>query len=191
MKVKKLHLDESMFEDSWTLATDIFGDDTDNMIPSLGGIDDEPFEVVEDPHSIDNVPKGPKEGADTGVAAELISLINDEWEAVQGYNNAIATLRENSAENPFYLDAINVLEEISAEENRHVGQLQELLKQISPNAEEIEKGTQEAKDQLNFVDGKLQVQSWDALKPSSNNNNMMGNEDDNYMISLSDIDDEM
>ena len=61
---------------------------------------------------------------------------------------------------------LKVLEEISAEENVHVGQLQEVLKRISPNATEIDKGTKEAKSQLGLVNGLLPVQSWDDAKKS-------------------------
>ena len=61
--------------------------------------------------------------------------------------------------------------EIAAEENRHVGQLQEVLKRISPNASEIEKGTTEAKDQLRFVNGKLPVQTHTPIQTQQRTNN--------------------
>lgn len=137
-------------------------------------------------HSIEDVLPGPAEGSDTGVASELISLINDEWEAIEGYNNAIATLRATTYENPFYEDAVKILEEISAEENVHVGQLQEVLRQISPNAAEIHKGTEEAKSQLGLVDGVLPVQSWGSAQTSSNP--CCANDE---TCTLTDIDDEM
>ena len=130
---------------------------------------------------------GPAEGSDTGVAGELIALINDEWEAIQGYNNAIATLRAVIAENPIYEDAIKVLEEISAEENAHVGQLQEVLRQISPNAADIDKGKVEAKSQMGLVGGVLPVQTWDSVKPSEPTNVNAVDE----ICTISDIDDEM
>lgn len=172
-----LRLDEALFDDE----LDSFL--TKDTPSDIDDIDDDFSEY----HDVDNVLPGPSKGADTGVASELITLINDEWEAIQGYNNAIATLRELLSENSFYADAIKVLEEISSEENAHVGQLQEILKQISPNAAEIDNGTKEAKNQLGLVGGKLQVQSWDDVKPKENvsNNNV------EEMCTISDIDDEM
>mgnify|MGYP002511462386 CR=1 FL=1 len=177
----KLNLDESLFDD------DIDSFFTKDMPISDSEFDDD-FSEYEEEHSVDNVLPGPAAGTDTGVAGELIALINDEWEAIQGYNNAIATLRATATQNPFYEDAIKVLEEISAEENVHVGQLQEVLKQISPNAAEIQKGTKEAKSQLGLVGGRLQVESWDAVKSAS------GTSTDNEVddtCTLSDVDDEM
>lgn len=173
-----------------TLDESLFDDEVDSFLtkdfPSMLDEIDDDFVDYEDSHSTDDVLPGPSEGADTGVASELIALINDEWEAIQGYNNAIATLRSAQG-NPFYADAVKVLEEISAEENRHVGQLQEVLRRISPNAGDIQKGTQEAKAQLGLVDGKLPVQSWEVNNVETPS--LMNTEDE--ICTLCDIDDEM
>lgn len=172
----RLNLDESLFDDTPVK--------TPSSVQVTTDFDDD-FEY--DEHSVENVLPGPASGVDTGVANELITLINDEWEAVQGYNGAIATLRTMSNQNPFYEKAIAVLEEISAEENRHVGQLQEILKNISPNAQDIDKGHEEAQDQLRFVGGKLQVQSWETPAANSNPNA----QEVDATCTLMDIDDEM
>lgn len=176
----KLNLDESLFDD-----------DFDSLIekPQLKTKDvfyDDDFSVYDSEHDADNVLPGPAEGADTGAASELIALINDEWEAIEGYNNAIASFRAISTQDPFYEDAIKVLEEISAEENRHVGQLQEVLRRISPNAADIQKGTNEAKSQLGLVGGLLPVQSWDDVKDKNVNTNSV-----DETCTLCDVDDEM
>lgn len=176
----KLNLDEALFDDE---LDSFLTKDT-----SVRDLDfDDDFSEYIDEHSTEDVLPGPAAGADTGVAGELIALINDEWEAIEGYNNAIATLRATAEQNPFYLEAVKVLEEISAEENVHVGQLQEVLKHISPNAAEISKGTKEAKSQLGLVGGKLMVQSWDT--PA--NKQPAASCDDEEMCTLTDIDDEM
>lgn len=170
-----LKLDESLFDEEF-----------ESDVPSRKEIDsawDDDFSMDYDQH-IENIPSGPAAGADTGVAGELIALINDEWEAIQGYNNAIAALRAVMSENPFYADAVRVLEEISAEENAHVGQLQEVLKHISPNASEINNGVKEAQSQL--VNGVLPVQSWEASSKQT------PVEDPTVeQCSITDIDDEM
>lgn len=176
-----LKLDESLFDDE----VDSFL--TKDAPLSLDSIDDD-FSEYEPEHDIESVLPGPAQGVDTGVAGELIALINDEWEAIEGYNNAIATLRASASENPFYADAVKVLEEISAEENRHVGQLQEVLKRISPNAADIEKGSTEAKTQLGLVGGVLPVQSWEQHKPTAQEPAVVANDE---MCTLCDIDDEM
>ena len=177
-----LKLDESLFDDD-------FGSLEFDSTPEVTSEFDDDFSEYESDHDPDNVLPGPAEGSDTGVAGELIALINDEWEAIQGYNNAIATLRSVSKENSFYLDAIKVLEEISAEENVHVGQLQELLAQVSPNAEEIHKGTAEAKSQLGLVNGLLPVESWDNY--NSAETNKLTTECAEDTCTLTDIDDDM
>ena len=175
-----------------TLDESLFDDEVDNFLTKDVDVEntefDDDFSEYMDEHSLEDVPEGPAPGTDTGVASELIALINDEWEAIQGYNNAIATLRATAADNPFYLDAVKVLEEISAEENVHVGQLQEVLKHISPNASEIQKGTKEAKSQLGLVNGRLPVQSWEA---SSNKETINANNTDDETCTLCDVDDEM
>ena len=173
-----LNLDEALFDDE--LDSFLTKDKTSDM----NEFDDDFSEY----HDVDDVLPGPAQGADTGVAGELIALINDEWEAIQGYTNTIATLREVISENPFYADAIKVLEEISAEENAHVGQLQEVLRRISPNAAEIESGTKEAKSQLGFVGGRLQVQSWDDV---NSKNDKFANNATDETCTLVDVDDEM
>lgn len=172
----RLNLDESLFDE-----TAIMTPDTVTVVPDV----DDDFEY--DEHSTEDVLPGPASGSDTGVANELIMLINDEWEAIQGYNGAIANLRAMIDQNPFYANAISVLEEISAEENRHVGQLQEILKNISPNAQDIDKGHEEAQDQLRFVGGKLPVQSWETSTANTNPNA----QEVDTTCTLMDIDDEM
>lgn len=175
----KLKLDESLFDDEMSYNT------TDDVAES--DVFDDEFSDYEDSHDLTDVLPGPAEGSDTGVAGELIALINDEWEAIQGYNNGIATLRTLIAENPVYEDAIKVLEEIAAEENVHVGQLQEVLRRVSPNAAEINKGTAEAKTQMGLVGGVLPVQSWDTA--SASETRAANTIDD--MCTINDIDDEM
>lgn len=45
-------------------------------------------------------------------------------------------------------DIKEVVKDILVEENKHIGQLQELLKKVSPNAENIEAGAEEARGQV-------------------------------------------
>lgn len=177
-----LKLDEALFDDE--LDT-FFSKDKDVDIEDI----DDDFSEYEAEHDASKAEPGPKEGADTGVHSELIALINDEWEAIQGYTNVIATLRSLISENKFYESAINVLEEISAEENRHVGQLQELLKNIAPNVKEIERGEKEAESQIKLVNGLLPVQSWDDVKLNKEPVAKVANEDE--ICTLCDVDDEM
>ena len=200
MKFKKLSLDESLLDDfdgstifnteekiDWAPAEDIVGKGTDNTIPSAIGYDDD-FSAPDYMPDMENhldAPEGPKDGSDTGVADMLISAINDEWSTIQRYNSMIATLRTEMSGNPAYEQFIAVNEEINNEENKHVGQLQEVLKQISPNARSIQDGEEEGAAQLNFANGKLQVQTWD-----SPTNNTTPNSIDST-CTIGDVDDEM
>ena len=82
-------------------------------------------------------------GAAVGMATIISDLIKDEYEAIDGYNSAIAT-----AEAEGFGDMINVLTEIQAEENVHIGQLQTLMNTVDPNAHLVDDGKQEGIEQL-------------------------------------------
>lgn len=97
--------------------------------------------LIED---MEMVPETPTVGPELGIAGVINSLIIDEFEAIDGYNSAIAT-----AEQEGMTDIINVLKDIANEENLHVGQLQTCLAKVSPNATSIDAGQTEAQQQLN------------------------------------------
>ena len=116
------------------------------------------FEPIEDVVSIEipsanaeigvveeETPSGPATGAETGIANQLIEMINGEWNTIADYNNLITMLTQYGFE-----EFIPVIEDINNEENLHVGQLQALLQKISPNAESIQQGELEASsEQMN------------------------------------------
>ena len=122
-------LDESLFDDSMDFDADI---------------DSDLYEM-------------PETDIDSGMADTLMSLINDEWEAIKGYNNFAAVCRGTGMkdDDPILI----VIKDIVAEENKHVGQLQEILKSYSPNAQQIAVGEKEAKTQLSsMISG---IKFWD------------------------------
>lgn len=86
----------------------------------------------------------PKTPEDNGIALILNGLIKSEWDAINDYNSAITSIREIG----FNDDMLAVLEDIVKEENVHVGQLQELMKKVSSNANSIASGEVEAAEQL-------------------------------------------
>lgn len=166
-----LRLDEALFDDDITFAEPTikvfdegsfanYADDLDDSIfiyEPLAGT------VAPAEHKGEAVPEGPKLGVESGIADTLINLINDEWEAIQGYNNfreMILGMQQNNDGD--YTAMLRVIDEVVNEENRHVGQLQELLKGVSPNTESIQAGEDEAQEQLQasgneWVNGKLKV----------------------------------
>lgn len=79
-----------------------------------------------------------------GIADMLNDLIKSEFDAISDYNNAISTIIAEDPESPM----IKVFEDILKEENLHVGQLQAALQQVSPAADEIDKGVEEGQEQL-------------------------------------------
>ena len=96
---------------------------------------------------------------DFGLAGMLNALIQDEWQAIDGYNSALATVMgDNSFEEDLKAKCKVVFEDILAEENLHIGQLQEFLKIVSPNAEVIADGEQEAKEDLAAIVESIQTQ---------------------------------
>lgn len=99
--------------------------------------------LIED---MEMVPETPTVGPELGIAGVINSLIIDEFEAIDGYNSAIATAEEEGM-----TDIVNVLKDIANEENLHVGQLQTCLAKVSPNAQSIDNGQIEAQQQLDDV----------------------------------------
>lgn len=104
---------------------------------------------------------GPQEGPEAGLAQLLIDAINGEWETVSQYNSLLIMARAEGFD-----DFIPVLEDINTEENKHIGQLQELLKRVSPNAEAIDSGAEEAQEQFDdddswYVDPSPVVESYE------------------------------
>jgi hypothetical protein len=97
--------------------------------------------VIEDGGEI--IPNSVEPGPDAGLATELNKLIRDEWEAIQGYNDAIVM-----AELEGFHDVAKVFKDIVNEENVHVGQLEECMKLVSPNTDSINHGEVEATGQL-------------------------------------------
>jgi hypothetical protein len=182
MKVNKIKLDESIFNDYDFNFED--EDDTLDMFQSDDFDDDFDGVDYERVAKMSEVPQGPKPGATTGVADTLIALINDEWEAVQGYNNFVEMIRAGGAADE---SVIKVIQDIAAEENKHVGQLQELLKKYSPNAAQIKVGEAEAKQQMSPRTSMIAgLQFWDT--PKSQGNTQACAEDE--VCTLVDADDE-
>lgn len=90
-------------------------------------------------------------GAAVGMASVINNLIKDEYEAIEGYNSAIAT-----AEAEGFGDMVNVLAEIQAEENLHIGQLQAVMNTIDPNAHLVNDGQQEGVKQLAGIEDNVE-----------------------------------
>lgn len=106
------------------------------------------YEDFEDEHvgdkEVGSTPNVPDTPEGFGVATLINNLIQDEWQAIQGYNDAIATLSITDVDE----NIINVFRDIANEENVHVGQLQKALELVSPNVASITKGEEEAGKQL-------------------------------------------
>ena len=97
---------------------------------------------------LEAIPDTPTTPDEFGAASLINALIQDEWQAIQGYNDAIATLSTTD----IYTDIINVFKDIANEENIHIGQLQKALEMVSPNVSSISEGEQEGAEQLEEPD---------------------------------------
>lgn len=86
---------------------------------------------------------GPPIGPEAGLSALLIDAINGEWETINQYNTLAINAREEG-----YHEIAFIIDELNTEENKHVGQLQQALKMLSPNAEAIDQGEAEAVEQI-------------------------------------------
>ena len=97
--------------------------------------------VEEESHEAPEVVTTPEEN---GVQNMVQFLIKDEWDAIEGYNNTIQTLKDMGG----YDDLCGVLQEISNEELVHVGQLQKALEFVNPVTAKIKEGEEEATEQM-------------------------------------------
>ena len=80
----------------------------------------------------------------TGLTMMISDAIKAEWDTINQYNSMIATLKEENKN-----EVIDILNDIVNEEMIHVGQLQKVLELINPDFDNIEKGKEEAEEQLN------------------------------------------
>ena len=108
-------------------------------IPEKDPVITEP--VGDEKHEAGEVTTTPEEN---GVQNLIQFLIKDEWDAIEGYNNTIQTLKELGG----YDDLCGVLKEVSDEELVHVGQLQKALEFVNPDTAKIKEGETEATEQM-------------------------------------------
>lgn len=92
----------------------------------------------------------PTEGPESGLASLLNTAMQDELKTIQMYNDVSVTAKAEGFE-----EIAAQIDEINTEENKHVGQLQEMLKTIAPNAQAIDAGELEAGDALVTVEEKI------------------------------------
>ena len=73
----------------------------------------------------------------------LSALIIDEWEAINGYQGVIQSMKSMKMSQK----AIDILQSIMAEEHAHVGELHKVLALVNPDSEEqIAHGKEEAEE---------------------------------------------
>ena len=80
---------------------------------------------------------------------ELNRLIGEEQAAVNSYSDILGFLKDQ----PSIFGGIKgnmqaVIEDILSEENKHIGQLQQLVASVNPEQNDIEEGEVEAEEQL-------------------------------------------
>lgn len=98
------------------------------------------FELIEPEADEARIP-APVASDDSNLANTINRLIQDEWEAIEGYNKAIEEAKVEGKE-----EIIAILNEISNDEHKHVGSLEYALSLIAPQAESIKAGEEEAKE---------------------------------------------
>ena len=118
-KIDDYNEDESLVENSKKIIYNV----TEDL--------EEPSQVIDDDTS------------NHGMLGLVNSLIISEYDAIDQYNSAMAT-----AEAEGNIEIIPMLKDIIAEEHMHVGQLQAAAKLFDQSANNIDKGEEEAIDQL-------------------------------------------
>ena len=141
--VKTTKVDESVSEDVDDDASiaNIVADKLANM-DNVTVADDDPFTAPAAPSEPGE--ESPATPTDSGIAIMINSLIQDEWQAIDGYTSAIRTLKEQGT----HPEMIKTLEDIMNEENVHVGQLQLLMSIVAPTTDSIDKGEEEGLKQV-------------------------------------------
>ena len=104
-------------------------------------LDKEP--LVEDTEPGEPVPPTPKVGTQSGAALIINELIKSEYDAIDQYNSAIVSLKNEGRE-----DLVDILTAIANDENTHVGNLIVASKLVNPQTHSIVDGADEAKDIL-------------------------------------------
>lgn len=174
---RKLSLDESLFDDDIEFMGAVMSE------PQTSMLYDDDFSAPDYmPDTDAPVLPGPQTDVAVGVASLLMDAITGEYDTINDYNSIIATIQEEGK----HQELIPIIQEINNEEMKHVGQLQELLKKVSPNAASIEVGEQEGKEQLKFVNGKLPVQTMDTSNYNSATPNVV-----DETCTITNVDDEM
>ena len=127
----------------------------DNENVKIKESDKEGKRVCEDLKDEEEIPASPETMDAMSVANTLNALIQDEWQAIDGYNGTISTYRamaqDDYPEKDKSIDydaIIKILEDIAQEEMNHVGMLQKAMGTISPNVSEIKGGEEEAEETL-------------------------------------------
>ena len=87
----------------------------------------------------------------TGISDIIIDSINKKWDNIRDFNSIIVNLNEEG-----YEELVPVIESILEDENKNVGKLQQLVELISPTASSIDDGRQEAIDELDNTDIKVE-----------------------------------
>lgn len=92
----------------------------------------------------------------TGISDIIIDSINKKWDNIRDLNSIIVNLNEEGFE-----DMVPVIESILEDENKNVGKLQQLVELISPTAKSIDDGRQEAIDELDNDEIKVEEMKLD------------------------------
>lgn len=90
---------------------------------------------------LEDIETEPTVGVEVGLADIIISSINKKWDNVRDLNTIIVNLEEYG-----YGEYSAIIEEILEDENNHIGKLQYIVEQLTPAAENIDDGKQEAED---------------------------------------------
>lgn len=97
----------------------------------------------------------------TGISDIIIDSINKKWDNIRDFNSIIVNLNEEG-----YEDLVPVIQSILEDENKNVGKLQQLVELISPNAKSIDDGKQEAIDELDNSEIKVEEMKLDENFPN-------------------------
>lgn len=126
----------SFLHEKLTISEDLF-DDVE--LPAASPDPEIPEVAVESEPSKET----PDQGPEFGIADLLNNLISSNWNLNSSYSELIVNAESNNMS-----DIANIVKDISAEVNNHIGKLQAALSTICPSVENISVGEEEATQQL-------------------------------------------
>ena len=139
------YLKDKLEKDDLKEDIEIIEEEPIEMEDDLGFLDDYVPDVLTD-SEISNTDM-PEQGEDIGLADLILGAMKTSIDKIQEYNAISANLGDHEEE------LEDTLEDVAATENETLGKLESMLEVVSPNADNISDGAEEAEEMSDLTEG--------------------------------------